>query len=63
MSKSERTSRLRAVQQLPAEFMDEVDREELREATDRAHYAHHSGVRKTDHARDIRDTRNHAGNK
>ena len=37
MSRSERTARLRAAQQLPAEFMDEVDREELREETDRAH--------------------------
>ena len=60
MSRSERTARLRAAQILPAEFMDEVDREELRELTDRAHYAHRSGVRKTDHAR---DARNHTGNK
>ena len=63
MSKSERTARLRAAQQLPAEFMDEVDREELRELTDRAHYAHRLGVRKTDHGRGTRDTRIHASNK
>ena len=53
MSRSERTARLRAAQQLPAEFMDEVDREELREATDRAHCAHRSGVQKTDYTRDF----------
>ena len=63
MSRSERTARLRAAQQLPAEFMDEVDREDLRELTDRAHYAHRSGVRETDHARGTRDTRTHASNK
>ena len=63
MSRSERTARLRAAQQLPAEFMDEVDREELREATDRARYAHRSGVRKTNHARDTRDTRIRTSNK
>ena len=60
MSRSERTARLRAAQILPAEFMDEVDREELRELTDRAHYAHRLGVRKTDHAR---STRIHTSNK
>ena len=60
MSRSERTARLRAAQILPAEFMDEVDREDLRELTDRAHYAHRSGVRKTDHAR---STRIHTSNK
>ena len=50
MSRSERTARLRAAQILPAEFMDEVDREELREVTDRAH---RSGVQKTDYTRDF----------
>ena len=56
MSRSERTARLRAAQLLPAEFMDEVDREELREETDRAH---RSGVHmrrtilKTDYTRDF----------
>ena len=59
MSRSERTARLRAAQILPAEFMDEVDREELREETDRAHCAHRSGVHmrqtilKTDYTRDF----------
>ena len=38
----------------------EVDREDLRELTDRAHYAHRLGVRKTDHAR---STRIHTSNK
>ena len=63
MSRSERPARLRAAQILPAEFMDEVDRDDLRELTDRAHYAHRSGVRKTDHARGTRNTRIHASNK